>query len=302
MTRFAVRHYHRRDDKQRTPGADEYLDECDDDHGDGAQGNSDLYRARRTRTTPEQLRVLQTAFMRDQMPSAADRQTLGEMIGMNPRSVQVWFQNRRVKDWQSVRRSTGGGPFADEQQEKSSAQTASRPHQPQAPSRLKKSRRRAAARSRTPAARRRPEASPPATDPAQARRHKDHAALRRTGQAVRRLRGHPPPARPVPVRQQIAIHHDEVLLQGFRGAWRRHPGRPSAAGNAATPLQPIRIWVRPIIRPVTALGPFTYHTPVIGRPLHRLCRWQKVSTRSRSSFSHIIIRTGTRHHGEPPAA
>lgn len=48
----------------------------------------------RKRTTPEQLVVLEKAFLEATKPTASARKTIAEMIGMTPRSVQVWFQNR----------------------------------------------------------------------------------------------------------------------------------------------------------------------------------------------------------------
>lgn len=52
---------------------------------------------KRTRTSPEQLRILQKAFATDPMPSSQARLALSKKLGMNPRAVQVWFQNRRAK-------------------------------------------------------------------------------------------------------------------------------------------------------------------------------------------------------------
>lgn len=50
----------------------------------------------RKRTTPEQLAVLEKAFLEATKPTASARKTIADMIGMTPRSVQVWFQNRYV--------------------------------------------------------------------------------------------------------------------------------------------------------------------------------------------------------------
>jgi hypothetical protein len=52
---------------------------------------------KRTRTSPEQLRILQKAFQTDPMPSSSARLALSKKLGMNARAVQVWFQNRRAK-------------------------------------------------------------------------------------------------------------------------------------------------------------------------------------------------------------
>ncbi len=50
----------------------------------------------RKRTTPEQLGVLERAFDENNKPSAMARKQMAELVGMTPRSVQVWFQNRLV--------------------------------------------------------------------------------------------------------------------------------------------------------------------------------------------------------------
>lgn len=52
---------------------------------------------KRTRTTPDQLRILQRAFAADPMPNSSTRLQLAKRLGMNGRAVQVWFQNRRAK-------------------------------------------------------------------------------------------------------------------------------------------------------------------------------------------------------------
>ena len=52
---------------------------------------------KRLRTTPEQLRILNKEFLEEQMPNATARAVLAKMVGMSPRAVQVWFQNRRAK-------------------------------------------------------------------------------------------------------------------------------------------------------------------------------------------------------------
>lgn len=48
----------------------------------------------RKRTSPEQLAVLESSFAENPKPSAMTRKLIAEQIGMTPRSVQVWFQNR----------------------------------------------------------------------------------------------------------------------------------------------------------------------------------------------------------------
>lgn len=51
----------------------------------------------RRRTTKAQFRVLENAFQENNKPNAGARRTLAVKLGMTPRAVQVWFQNRRAK-------------------------------------------------------------------------------------------------------------------------------------------------------------------------------------------------------------
>lgn len=55
-------------------------------------------RKRRCRVTSEQLRVLEMTYRQDRMPPSEERENLSTQLGMTPRRVQVWFQNRRAKD------------------------------------------------------------------------------------------------------------------------------------------------------------------------------------------------------------
>ncbi|KAJ3170949.1 hypothetical protein HK101_011273 [Irineochytrium annulatum] len=50
---------------------------------------------KRRRITDEQLATLESCFRRDPLPKLEQREHLAETLGMTPRSVQVWFQNRR---------------------------------------------------------------------------------------------------------------------------------------------------------------------------------------------------------------
>jgi len=47
--------------------------------------------------TPVQLTHLERVFAKDRSPTAAKRKELAEVLGMNERQTQVWFQNRRAK-------------------------------------------------------------------------------------------------------------------------------------------------------------------------------------------------------------
>lgn len=51
----------------------------------------------RKRTSKEQLEVLEKTFETNVKPDAALRKALATKLRMTPRSVQVWFQNKRAK-------------------------------------------------------------------------------------------------------------------------------------------------------------------------------------------------------------
>ncbi|KRH92086.1 putative Homeodomain-like, Homeodomain-related, Homeobox protein, partial [Pseudoloma neurophilia] len=51
----------------------------------------------RKRTSKSQLKILEKTFESNKKPDSALRNQLSEQLGMTPRSVQVWFQNRRAK-------------------------------------------------------------------------------------------------------------------------------------------------------------------------------------------------------------
>ena len=53
--------------------------------------------SKRTKLTERQLDALQAAFSDGQMPDAAKRQALADELGLTPRCVHVWFQNRRQR-------------------------------------------------------------------------------------------------------------------------------------------------------------------------------------------------------------
>jgi len=63
---------------------------------------------KRTRTTIEQLRILQRAFLTDPMPNSNARVALAKRLGMTARAVQVWFQNRRAKEKLEAKRVVQG--------------------------------------------------------------------------------------------------------------------------------------------------------------------------------------------------
>ncbi|KAJ3325111.1 hypothetical protein HDV06_004867 [Boothiomyces sp. JEL0866] len=50
---------------------------------------------KRQRTSQEQLQALSALFAQNPLPTAKQRQELAAQVGMTPRGVQVWFQNKR---------------------------------------------------------------------------------------------------------------------------------------------------------------------------------------------------------------
>lgn len=52
----------------------------------------------RKKTTRQQLEVLERTFETNIRPDTRMRKMLAEQLGMTPRSIQVWFQNRRAKE------------------------------------------------------------------------------------------------------------------------------------------------------------------------------------------------------------
>ncbi|KAG0049889.1 hypothetical protein BGZ83_005264 [Gryganskiella cystojenkinii] len=62
----------------------------------------DGVKAKRKRANPEQLSVLNAAFERSYFPSTEERIRLSKLTNMCPRTVQIWFQNKR----QSVKART----------------------------------------------------------------------------------------------------------------------------------------------------------------------------------------------------
>ncbi|OZJ04818.1 hypothetical protein BZG36_02333 [Bifiguratus adelaidae] len=66
------------------------------EHGDA---NSSPYRSvkRRRRLTQEETKTLNSVFEATTKPNSQARKKLAEKLGMTPRAVQIWFQNRRAK-------------------------------------------------------------------------------------------------------------------------------------------------------------------------------------------------------------
>ncbi|OJA09777.1 hypothetical protein AZE42_07222 [Rhizopogon vesiculosus] len=63
----------------------------------GAGGKWEREKRKRSRVTPEQLIHLERFFSMDRSPTAARRKEISDLLGMQERQTQIWFQNRRAK-------------------------------------------------------------------------------------------------------------------------------------------------------------------------------------------------------------
>lgn len=67
----------------------------DDDEEEEEEGELPPLKAKRRRASSKQLEVLNKVFCRTFFPSTQLRAELGRQLGMSPRTVQIWFQNKR---------------------------------------------------------------------------------------------------------------------------------------------------------------------------------------------------------------
>ncbi|KAG2203734.1 hypothetical protein INT46_010668 [Mucor plumbeus] len=67
----------------------------DSDNDDNDDDDNLPLKAKRRRASSKQLDVLNKVFERTFFPSTQLRAELGRQLGMSPRTVQIWFQNRR---------------------------------------------------------------------------------------------------------------------------------------------------------------------------------------------------------------
>lgn len=73
-------------------------------HGSSAKpgkAGSSREKRKRSRVTPEQLTHLERFFAADRSPTAARRKEISELLGMQERQTQIWFQNRCVRSFLS---------------------------------------------------------------------------------------------------------------------------------------------------------------------------------------------------------
>ncbi|OAD00537.1 Homeodomain-like DNA binding domain-containing transcription factor [Mucor lusitanicus CBS 277.49] len=74
---------------------DEDDDEADEEADEEDEDSDSPIKAKRRRANAKQLEVLNRVFDRTFFPSTQMRAELGRQLGMSPRTVQIWFQNRR---------------------------------------------------------------------------------------------------------------------------------------------------------------------------------------------------------------
>jgi regulatory protein PHO2 len=60
-------------------------------------GPREKEKRKRSRVTPDQLVHLERIFATDRSPTAIRRREISELLGMNERQTQIWFQNRQVQ-------------------------------------------------------------------------------------------------------------------------------------------------------------------------------------------------------------
>lgn len=61
-----------------------------------AAAKADREKRKRSRVTPEQLVHLERFFAVDRGPTAVRRKEISDLLGMQERQTQIWFQNRSV--------------------------------------------------------------------------------------------------------------------------------------------------------------------------------------------------------------
>lgn len=67
-----------------------------------SSGRRSREKRKRSRVTPEQLIHLERYFTVDRSPTAARRREISDLLGMQERQTQIWFQNRYVLDLYAV--------------------------------------------------------------------------------------------------------------------------------------------------------------------------------------------------------
>ncbi|KAJ7284823.1 hypothetical protein C8J57DRAFT_1052956 [Mycena rebaudengoi] len=78
----------------RPPSANSETEEEEDS---SSSTKSDPEKPKRSRVTPDQLVHLERFFAAERSPPASRRREISDLLGMNERQTQIWFQNRRAK-------------------------------------------------------------------------------------------------------------------------------------------------------------------------------------------------------------
>ncbi|KAJ6577244.1 hypothetical protein B0H19DRAFT_930868, partial [Mycena capillaripes] len=81
----------------RPSSAGSQTTEEEDEKDSGSGVKSDPEKPKRSRVTPDQLVHLERFFAVERSPTASRRREIGELLGMQERQTQIWFQNRRAK-------------------------------------------------------------------------------------------------------------------------------------------------------------------------------------------------------------
>lgn len=68
------------------------------------------HKRKRHRTSPEQLMILEQMFKGNRTPDFETRAKLSKQLGMTPRRIQIWFQNKRAKMKKIQQEDYGFGP------------------------------------------------------------------------------------------------------------------------------------------------------------------------------------------------
>lgn len=82
-------------DMLREESVDQDTEEELDQEDEEEEDSDSPIKAKRRRANAKQLEVLNRVFDRTFFPSTQMRSELGRQLGMSPRTVQIWFQNRR---------------------------------------------------------------------------------------------------------------------------------------------------------------------------------------------------------------
>uniref|UniRef100_A0A6B2LJU6 Homeobox domain-containing protein n=1 Tax=Arcella intermedia TaxID=1963864 RepID=A0A6B2LJU6_9EUKA len=101
--------HHFEQTEEKSTSTEEDLEELHSTHGSSKK---------RFRTTPHQLQVLEKTYEADKMPSLALREDLAQKLGMTPRRVQVWFQNKRAKERRNTKSTSSSNPPSGQEEAK----------------------------------------------------------------------------------------------------------------------------------------------------------------------------------------